>query len=47
MEKCVVCGKKTDKFIKKGGKAFCCTDCLKQFEDKNKPDTKSNVCEFC
>ncbi|MBI4044274.1 MAG: hypothetical protein HY392_01030 [Candidatus Diapherotrites archaeon] len=48
MAKCVVCGKKCgDKSIRKGGKDFCCVDCLKQYEDKNKPDTKANVCEFC
>ena len=43
-----MCGKKLgDKKIRKGGKEFCCADCVKQFEDKNKSDTKDNVCEFC
>lgn len=48
MVKCFVCGKVCDdKNILKGGKTFCCASCLKQFEDKNKPNTKDNVCEFC
>lgn len=47
MSKCVVCRKVQEKGITKGGKFFCCGVCLKQFEDKNKPDTKNNVCEFC
>lgn len=47
MGKCVVCGKKAEKGITKNGKFFCCADCLKQFVDPKKPDTKGNVCEFC
>jgi len=48
MVNCVVCNKECDeKNIEKGGKTFCCADCLKQFEDEHKSDTKNNVCEFC
>jgi len=47
-EKCVVCGKAVgDKKIIKGGKIFCCAECVKFYEDKKKPNKKDNVCEFC
>ena len=47
MEKCVVCDKEKENGITKSGKFFCCADCLKQYEDEHKSDTKNNVCEFC
>jgi len=47
MPKCMVCGKIVEKGISKGANFFCCTDCLKQFEDPRKPNTKDDICEFC
>lgn len=47
MEKCIVCQKTVEKGITKDGKFFCCADCVKQFKDPKKPDTKKEICEFC
>jgi len=46
-EDCDVCHKNSAKCIYKNGKKFCCGECVKHFEDENKPDEKSEVCEFC
>jgi hypothetical protein len=47
MKKCIVCEKKVEKGITKGGRFFCCPECVKHYEDEHKSDTKDEVCEFC
>lgn len=47
MTKCNVCGKDAEGKIFEKGKFFCCKNCLEQYKNEAKNDTKPNVCEFC
>lgn len=48
MAKCEVCSKRLmEECIEKHGKKFCCKECTKHYEDKNKSNKKPKVCEFC
>lgn len=46
-KKCVQCGKSTEKWTLRQGKAFCSQACVKKYGEKHGGKKKSGVCEFC